>query len=83
MPATRRLSRRSGRAAARVDAVTAAAHQVLWQVWIVVSFLMDGVHPHDIGTIVDRHGIITLVNQPFADAVGRTLSAVPLSVEAA
>ena len=29
-------------AAARVDAVTAAAHQVLWQVWIVVSFFMDG-----------------------------------------
>jgi putative MATE family efflux protein len=29
-------------AAARIDAVTAAAHQVLWQVWIVVSFLMDG-----------------------------------------
>ena len=29
-------------AAARIDATTAAAHQVLWQVWIVVSFLMDG-----------------------------------------
>ncbi|MFP5309975.1 MAG: MATE family efflux transporter [Actinomycetes bacterium] len=29
-------------AAARVDATTAAAHQVLWQVWILVSFLMDG-----------------------------------------
>jgi len=29
-------------AAARVDAVTAAAHQVLWQFWIFVSFLMDG-----------------------------------------
>ena len=29
-------------AAARIDAETAAAHQVLWQVWIVVSFLMDG-----------------------------------------
>lgn len=29
-------------AAARVSARTAAAHQVLWQVWIVVSFLMDG-----------------------------------------
>jgi putative MATE family efflux protein len=29
-------------AAARVGAVTAAAHQVLWQTWIVVSFLMDG-----------------------------------------
>ena len=29
-------------AAARVSATTAAAHQVLWQTWIVVSFLMDG-----------------------------------------
>lgn len=29
-------------AAARIDAVTAAAHQVLWQVWIMISFLMDG-----------------------------------------
>ncbi|MBW3658264.1 MAG: MATE family efflux transporter [Actinobacteria bacterium] len=29
-------------AAARMSAVTAAAHQVLWQVWIMVSFLMDG-----------------------------------------
>jgi cysteine desulfurase/selenocysteine lyase len=23
----------------------------------VVSFLLDGVHPHDVGTIVDREGI--------------------------
>jgi putative MATE family efflux protein len=29
-------------AAARTGATTAAAHQVIWQVWIVVSFLMDG-----------------------------------------
>jgi putative MATE family efflux protein len=29
-------------AAARMSAVTAAAHQVLWQVWIMVSFVMDG-----------------------------------------
>ncbi|MBW3621417.1 MAG: MATE family efflux transporter, partial [Actinobacteria bacterium] len=29
-------------AAARMSAVSAAAHQVLWQVWIMVSFLMDG-----------------------------------------
>ncbi len=29
-------------AAARTSAVTAAAHQVLWQVWIIVSFFMDG-----------------------------------------
>lgn len=30
-------------AAARIDAVTAAAHQVTWQVWLVVSYLVDGV----------------------------------------
>lgn len=29
-------------AAARTGAVTAAAHQVLWQVWLTVSLLMDG-----------------------------------------
>jgi len=29
-------------AAARTDAVTAAAHQVIWQVYLLVSFLMDG-----------------------------------------
>ena len=29
-------------AAARIGTVTAAAHQVLWQVWIMVSFLLDG-----------------------------------------
>lgn len=29
-------------AAARIGAVTAAAHQVLWQVWITGSFLLDG-----------------------------------------
>ena len=29
-------------AAARVGATTAAAHQVIWQVWILVSFFMDG-----------------------------------------
>jgi putative MATE family efflux protein len=29
-------------AAARVDAVTAAAHQVIWQVFLLVSFMMDG-----------------------------------------
>lgn len=29
-------------AAARTDATTAAAHQVIWQVFILVSFLMDG-----------------------------------------
>lgn len=29
-------------AAARTDAVVAAAHQVIWQVFLLVSFLMDG-----------------------------------------
>lgn len=29
-------------AAARIGTVTTAAHQVLWQVWVLISFLMDG-----------------------------------------
>jgi putative MATE family efflux protein len=29
-------------AAARIGTVTVAAHQVIWQVWVLVSFVMDG-----------------------------------------
>lgn len=29
-------------AAARIGTVTTAAHQILWQVWVLVSFLLDG-----------------------------------------
>ena len=40
----------------------------------VVSFVMDGVHPHDIGTIVDREGVAIRTGhhcaQPVMDRYG-------------
>ena len=40
----------------------------------VVSFVMDGVHPHDIGTIVDREGVAIRTGhhcaQPVMDRFG-------------
>ena len=35
----------------------------------VVSFVMDGVHPHDIGTIVDREGVAIRTGHPCAQPV--------------
>jgi cysteine desulfurase/selenocysteine lyase len=35
----------------------------------VVSFVMDGVHPHDIGTIVDREGVAIRTGQHCAQPV--------------
>ena len=40
----------------------------------VVSFVMDGIHPHDIGTIVDREGVAIRTGhhcaQPVMDRYG-------------
>ena len=40
----------------------------------VVSFVMDGIHPHDIGTIVDREGVAIRTGhhcaQPVMDRFG-------------
>jgi cysteine desulfurase/selenocysteine lyase len=40
----------------------------------VVSFTLDGVHPHDIGTIVDLHGVAIRAGhhcaQPLMDRFG-------------
>jgi cysteine desulfurase/selenocysteine lyase len=40
----------------------------------VVSFVLDGVHPHDIGTVVDREGIAIRTGhhcaQPVMDRFG-------------
>jgi cysteine desulfurase/selenocysteine lyase len=40
----------------------------------VISFLLDGVHPHDIGTILDREGIAIRAGnhcaQPIMDSLG-------------
>jgi cysteine desulfurase/selenocysteine lyase len=40
----------------------------------IVSFVIDGVHPHDVGTILDRHGVAIRAGhhcaQPLLDALG-------------
>ena len=40
----------------------------------VLSFVMDGIHPHDIGTIVDREGVAIRTGhhcaQPVMDRLG-------------
>jgi len=40
----------------------------------IVSFVMEGVHPHDIGTILDRHGVAIRTGhhcaQPLMEALG-------------
>ncbi len=45
----------------------------------VLSFVMDGIHPHDIGTIVDREGIAIRTGhhcaQPVMDRLGVTATA--------
>jgi cysteine desulfurase / selenocysteine lyase len=35
----------------------------------VLSFVMDGVHPHDIGTILDREGVAIRTGQHCAQPV--------------
>jgi cysteine desulfurase / selenocysteine lyase len=45
----------------------------------IVSFVMEGVHPHDIGTILDRHGVAIRAGhhcaQPLLAALGVTATA--------
>jgi len=45
----------------------------------IVSFVMDGIHAHDIGTIVDRHGVAIRAGhhcaQPLLEALGVTATA--------
>jgi cysteine desulfurase/selenocysteine lyase len=40
----------------------------------IVSFVLDGVHPHDVGTILDRHGVAIRAGhhcaQPLLEALG-------------
>ena len=35
----------------------------------MLSFLMDGVHPHDVGTILDREGVAVRTGQHCAQPV--------------
>src|SRR5437763_12777537 len=40
----------------------------------IVSFNIDGVHPHDVGTVLDQHGVAVRVGhhcaQPLMDKLG-------------
>ena len=40
----------------------------------ILSFVLDGVHPHDIGTILDQHGVAIRAGhhcaQPLLEALG-------------
>ena len=40
----------------------------------IVSFVLDGVHPHDVGTLLDRHGMAIRTGhhccQPLMDRLG-------------
>ena len=40
----------------------------------VLSFTLDGVHPHDVGTVLDQHGVAVRVGhhcaQPLMDKLG-------------
>lgn len=47
----------------------------------VVSFVIDGVHPHDIGTIVDREGVAVRTGHHCAEPVMRRLG-VPATARA-
>jgi cysteine desulfurase / selenocysteine lyase len=47
----------------------------------VVSFVMDGVHPHDIGTILDAHGIAIRAGHHCAQPLMRRLG-VPATARA-
>ncbi len=59
-------------AAARIDAPTAAAHQVLYQLFLLVSFLMDGFAIAGQATVGTALGAD---DEPEARAVGRRLVA--------
>ncbi len=45
----------------------------------IVSFVMEGVHPHDIGTILDQHGVAIRAGhhcaQPLLESLGLTATA--------
>ena len=47
----------------------------------VISFVMDGIHPHDIGTILDQHNICVRTGQHCAEPLMRRLG-VPATTRA-
>jgi cysteine desulfurase/selenocysteine lyase len=57
-----------------VRLVGTAAHKAS-----ILSFTVDGVHPHDVGTVLDRHGVAVRTGhhcaQPLMDRLGLTATA--------
>ena len=47
----------------------------------VISFVLDGVHPHDVGTILDQHGIAVRTGHHCAQPVMERFG-VPATVRA-
>jgi cysteine desulfurase/selenocysteine lyase len=48
----------------------------------VISFVMDGVHPHDVGTVVDQHGVAVRAGHHCAQPVMRHFN-IPATTRAA
>jgi len=47
----------------------------------VISFTLDGIHPHDAGTVLDQHGVAVRVGQHCAEPVMRRFG-VPATIRA-
>ena len=47
----------------------------------VISFTLDGIHPHDAGTVLDQHGIAVRVGQHCAEPVMRRFG-IPATIRA-
>lgn len=47
----------------------------------VISFTLDGIHPHDVGTVLDQHGVAVRVGQHCAEPVMRRFG-VPATIRA-
>lgn len=47
----------------------------------VISFTLDGIHPHDAGTILDQHGVAVRVGQHCAEPVMRRFG-IPATIRA-
>ncbi|MDO4642876.1 MAG: SufS family cysteine desulfurase [Cardiobacteriaceae bacterium] len=64
------------RARSGVRIIGNAAHKAA-----VISFVLDGIHPHDAGTILDQYGIAVRVGQHCAEPVMRRFG-VPATIRA-
>ena len=48
----------------------------------MLSFVLDGVHPHDVGTVLDDEGIAVRAGHHCAQPLMRPASAIPATVRA-